>query len=429
MTIIVSLMILGLIIPLRPDYSDTEKRELAKFPAFSVSGLLDGSYFTDIQTWYTDTYPLREPLIAGGNTIKRLYGLHDNEIHGDVAKEADEIPDEDTGEAEIIEAPIIEEIPEEEEQEVSDETEEPEAGADGTVHVEPEAAGTVYIANKSGYEMYYFAKENADYYASMINTVRSKLSSDVTVYDLLVPTSFGIMLDDEIQNSLGGSNQKQAMDYIYGKLNSDVKQVNCFDILRRHNGEYIYFRTDHHWTALGAYYAYFQFCKEKGIKPHDITEYETKDYEGFLGTFYAASNKSKELSDPDTLKVYIPMGTNTMHHISAEGEELDWPIVCDVNNYSAGNKYSCFINGDNPYSEIHNPEIHDGSSCVVIKESFGNAFVPFLVDNYEYVYVIDHRYYKGSVSSLIEEKGIKDVIFVNHLAFTKGFINNMLGLF
>ena len=76
--------------------------------------------------------------------------------------------------------------------------------------------------------------------------------------------------------------------------------------------------------------------------------------------------------------------------------------------------------GDNPYTVIENPDLTDGSACIVVKESFGNAFVPFLVDHYQTVYVVDYRYYTGSITALARSKGVSDVLFVNNLSAIRG---------
>jgi hypothetical protein len=90
----------------------------------------------------------------------------------------------------------------------------------------------------------------------------------------------------------------------------------------------------------------------------------------------------------------------------------------------------CFIGGDNPYSVISNPSVTDGSSCVILKESYGNCFVPYLVDHYQNVYVIDYRYYTGDLTSFIRDNHVSDVIFLNNVeAVTADRANMMLGLF
>jgi hypothetical protein len=90
---------------------------------------------------------------------------------------------------------------------------------------------------------------------------------------------------------------------------------------------------------------------------------------------------------------------------------------------AASSKYNCFLMGDQPLIEIHNENIaadRKGSTVLLVKESFGNAFAPFLVDSYEYVFVVDYRYYNGTLSQLVSEKGVDDVIFLNNIVATTG---------
>ena len=189
-------------------------------------------------------------------------------------------------------------------------------------------AGDVYIAGDTAFELYYFSQASADAYASMVNTVHARLGSGVGVYDLLAPTSFGVCLDENIQEQMGASSQKDAFQYIYSRLDPGVKKVDVFDELVRHNAEYIYFRTDHHWTQLGAYYAYRIFAEQKGIRPHELSEFEHRTYPDFLGSFYAYSNQAEALAaNPDTLETYTPMGTNDALIQPAEGEPFQWFVV------------------------------------------------------------------------------------------------------
>lgn len=399
----------------RPKKSEVEKRELTKFPKPTAEGIWDGSFFSNLQTWYADTYPLREAMISGQQKLEGLYGNRKTAIYGNTVKQGDEIPVASA--SRLTEAPTMdgsESVLADSGLDSSSAASSSEA-ADGTIEDAPEVAGTILVVDGRGFETYYFNQQSADDYASMLNTVRVKLPDQVNLYDIVVPNGFGVCLDDAIQESVGASDQKDAIDYIYSRLDGDVKAVSIFDTLRKHNSEYIYFNTDHHWTALGAYYAYEEFCKAKGIKPHDLSGFEEKDFDGFLGSFYAYSNQSQELADnPDTVKTYVPMGTNDLTYTGTDGKQVQWFVINDVSDYSADAKYSTFIGGDQPFSVIDNPDISDGSSCLVIKESYGNAFVPFLVDHYEKVYVCDYRYYGGNLTALVQNEGIDDVIFINN---------------
>ena len=91
---------------------------------------------------------------------------------------------------------------------------------------------------------------------------------------------------------------------------------------------------------------------------------------------------------------------------------------------AAASKYNCFLMGDHPLIEIHNENVsadRKGTTVLLVKESFGNAFAPFLVDSYEYIYVVDYRYYKGgTLGQLVADKGVDDVIFLNNVVATTG---------
>ena len=97
---------------------------------------------------------------------------------------------------------------------------------------------------------------------------------------------------------------------------------------------------------------------------------------------------------------------------------MEGPVITDLTNAGDDeNKYSCFVCGNRPLSHIHNPAVTDGSSCVVIKDSFGNPFVSVMVDNYEDIYTFDFRYSNQKLVDFVKEHNIQDVIFENVLMF------------
>ena len=265
----------------------------------------------------------------------------------------------------------------------------------------------------------------------MVNTLRVRMPGNVTFYDMLVPTSFGACLSESIQEDLGGSSQEKAIQYIYGMFSADVQKVDVMSSLLAHNDEYIYYNTDHHWTAKGAWYAYEEWCKQKGITANTLDKFEKKEFSNFLGTFYSSSNMSESLKkNPDTVEAFVPMATNDMVYWDTDGNQISWPVINDVNDYDSGLKYCTFIGADEPLSLIENPNLPNGPSVLLLKESYGNAFAPFLVDHYKNVVIVDYRYYKGNVNDLIKQYGISDVILLNNMeALTEGHVNELLGCF
>lgn len=386
----------------RPTFSKLENRELAKFPKLTISSLFSGDFFDGFNAWYSDTYFGRETLVGWNTKIEEHYGIKSKnndtaQIYGEVVK-GDEIPDAYDPNAVV-----------EDETEAS--YDKIEANGDS------QSLGAVFVVGDRAFEYYNFSQSQANKYITTINGVADNLSGKVKVYDIIVPTSIEITLPDEYRGKINSSDQAKAIDYINSGLNGNVVKVPIYNTLMSHRSEYIYFNTDHHWTSLGAYYAYDQFAQKAGIATHSLAEYEKVEFSGFLGSFYRDTKKLPVLEkNPDTIIAYKPNADAKLVYTDSNGKQKNWPIINDVNKYAKTEKYSCFIAGDQSYEEITNPNITDGSSIIVIKESFGNALVPFLVENYETIYVIDYRYYKGSVTKLATEKGVDSVLYINNVS-------------
>ena len=395
-------LLVSLIIPLRPKFSEKEKRELAKFPSFSFSALADGSFFRGIDAWFSDTFPFREAMISANEKVENLRGFGDR-IYGLNNDVNITIPSADNSKPENTT-----------EENTTEEEKEP------TV---PEQLGAVVqklsnvaVIGDAGYEYCSFNQSVADMYASIVNKTANKLSGKAKVYSMLVPTSIDITMPDKVREEMNTCNQKEGMDYIYGKMSSQVTPVNVYKALRMHRDEYIYYRTDHHWTALGAYYAYEQFAKVKEVKPISLDRFEKKSFGEFLGSFYTNTNSSAMKKNPDDLEAYIPPYKTKLQFTQTNGQVIDWFLINDVSSYPISEKYSAFTAADNPYTYIENQSREKGKTCIVVKESFGNAIIPYMVYNYKKVYVIDYRYYQKGIIQLALEVGADDVVFINNMS-------------
>ena len=397
------LFVVGLLLFLRPTTSESEKRELTKFPSFSVDSLISGEYFNQINTWYADTYPGREGLIGINNAIRELFGIRTVQL----VQSKPDLPDDTPNEPSDPSTPSKPDVP---------------------VDTTPiERLGSVYVKGNTAYEVYTENKSNSRRYAELIARAAEQLGSGVKVYDIIVPLSSSIHLSAKELGQIGASDSKAAIDAMYAGM-SGVVTVDAYSILREHNDEYLYFRTDHHWTARGAYYAYTAYCKAAGMEPLPLSTWQKYEFEGFLGTLYNEADQPAALkSNPDTVEAWVPNGTNDVRITDRSGASLKYRgglVRTDTDSFysNPSSKYNCFIMGDNPLTEIHNETKSDGSSIVVVKESFGNAFVPFLVDHYEYVYVVDYRYFKSAtgktLADFVNEKGCSTVLFINNLTAT-----------
>ncbi|MDO5410632.1 MAG: DHHW family protein [Lachnospiraceae bacterium] len=461
-------MIISLLLPLRPAYSATEKRTLTKWPSFQLESFLDGTYYKQVDLWFSDTFPFRDQLTTLNASMKQYYGFHTMEIYGDnMNARQDEIPDIPSGgklaggktaeDVQKADGKTAEEIQKadkdagakktddgnavgrkntdsensagtkEADRTKSQESEKPVQASDvnnkvangksGQKAKDVENLGSLFITGGVGYSYYYFTQKETDQYIGMLNSLAGKLEGKAKVYDVVVPTAIDLTLDPATRNKISSSNQEKALDYMYYNMEDTVNKVNVFQNMKKHSDEYIYFKTDHHWTALGAYYAYETLMESMGKTPHALSDFETMKFDNFHGSYYSESGKAASLENVrDTITAYIPMGTNKMKFTNQKGEKVTYQVVANVKGWNENSLYSAFIGGDNPLTVISNPKIKDGSSCLLVKESFGNAFAPFLVDHYQYVYVVDYRYYNGTVSGLVNEKGIDDVIIMNNIA-------------
>lgn len=415
--------LLGLLIPLRPDISEVENRTLTKFPEFTLETFLNGEYFSGISTWYSDTFPLRDSLITANQKITALYGLKGDEQVVGADIQADEIPTElSTAQADASQATVSQANG----SQISNQAQvgNGEPTLPDSYKMEEEVQNQIqqrlYVKDGAAYTIYGFDQTAADIYTQALSNAAAELSGQTNVYSILVPLNSGIMLDEQTLESLGGSDQEQTIDYYYNSYKG-VTGIETVRTLREHNSEYLFFRTDHHWTALGAYYVYRNFCEAKGFTPNELSSFETMEFTPFLGTYYTKLNKPADMeAKPDTVTAYIPHGTNTMTYQDNDGNEYEWNVIRDVSKRSSGSGYATFIAGDNPMAVIENPNINDGSSCLVLKESYANCFVPFLVDHYQTIYIVDFRYAKVNVMDFVKEKQIKDLIVINNI----GIINS-----
>lgn len=286
----------------------------------------------------------------------------------------------------------------------------------------PLETGGIMIAGGHGYDYYHFNEENTNNFILAVDNMAKKLTS-ATFYTIVVPTGMDVTLKESylVDNSVDSSDQRKAIDsYIYPSItamNSSVKTVPAFTPLREHCNEYIYFNSDRTWTQLGAYYVYRSFCSVKGIEPAALDSFTKREYEGFSGGFYHVSESDALYSD--TVEAYMPPGDTSLSFTDSEGAEYeDWAVIADGDGYDSSLLYLIFAAGDQPYKVLENASLADGPTCVVVQDSYGNYFIPFLTQHYSKVYVVDYRTYSHSVPELVSETGAQDVILLTNVLAT-----------
>ena len=280
-------------------------------------------------------------------------------------------------------------------------------------------SGFIALIGDTAFEIYDYVENTAQHYCDIVNYAADQLKGKSNVYVMIVPTSAGVTVPDAYQDQMKGSNQKRALDSLYSKLSGNVINLDIYDKLMENRDEYIYFRTDHHWTSLGAYYAYEIFCEAKGLLPIAIERRTALDMGNYLGTFYYDTRSQALQSHPDNLTAYLPISNVYMTGKDGDGNDVKKDVIPDYSNYDISFKYNSFIGGDGDFRVLVNEDRKDDTTCLVIKESFGNCFVPYLTDHYSTVIVMDYRYTSVNAINYALEHGIDDVIFVNNIGMTR----------
>lgn len=275
------------------------------------------------------------------------------------------------------------------------------------------------VVDNVAYEYYGYSDSAAKSYAKLVSAVADALQGETTVYSLVIPTAVGVVFPDNLAAIYPGlEDQSARLNQIFGYMSSSVVPVNIFEKLMQHRDEYLYYRTDWHWSAIGAYYGYEKFCEVKGITPYTMDDRIERVYEGYKGPFASASAVA---ATPDTVYAYEPYFYEDVSMVFTEtdGDRISWPVIANGNTYGSGSKYLIFAAGDQPIAEFTNTKVTDGSVAIVVKESFGNAMMPYFPDHYSTVYEVDYRYWQGNLVDFAREVGATDIIFANNIGMVR----------
>ena len=289
---------------------------------------------------------------------------------------------------------------------------------------------SIYVWNKTGYELFSSDNARAQNYAQTINGFADKFGSSVKVYDMIVPNHTEMGLPQRLKDGDAPStSQADNIKAAYAALSDKVTPINCYNRLAEHNTDYIYFKSDHHWTGLGAYYAYTAFADTNDLPVLSLDDCEEQKIDGFTGSF----TNSADGLDSDTVSYWKFPYNVTMDITQADGSSASYDSPYYEAAEGGSNTYGVFIMGDNALTVLKSASENAaaGKKIAVVKESYGNAFVPYLTNNYEEVHVIDFRYFKQNLVDYCKTNGIDEVLFINGVmsANTQVQLDSMSGLF
>ena len=330
-------------------FSEKENRVLASRPALKLDQLVSGGYEKQFETYENDQFPLRDMWITLKATTDRLMGKV-----------------EENG---------------------------------------------VYLG-KNGYLMEAFNAPSQTQYDATVNAMTSfaQKHPDLKQYALIAPNSVNI-LKSNLPAFAPADDQNPWIDKLKDSLTSaGVTFIDIRDTFTDHKAEDLYYHTDHHWTTLGAYYAYLQAAAVMGIDISSDSYDKAPVSQTFKGTLSAKSGFRS--GETDELDVFLPNGDNTLSSVvNYVDEQKKSASFYDTSKLNTRDKYALFFGGNHAQIKISTPT-ESNNTLLVLKDSYANSFVPFLAQHYRKIIMIDPRYYYGDLEQLLQVENVQEVLYL-----------------
>lgn len=398
----------------RPTVSETENRTLTPWPSFSVKALMNGSYTDNIEAYYNDTVPGRTKFKNLAASIKSYSGkeLDGIKVHT-INKSDSSSKKQEAAVTSVTSAsaqPDIQKNPPAVTTGISDTPVQTTVTTPAPIpEDDPADAGelsnNIMIYKNRGIPIYYGSLESGTEYAGILNSYKKDLGSAVNVYSMVCPTAISFYWPSS--SSISHGSESENIDNINASL-KDITPVNIIDTLMQHRSEHIYSRTDHHWQARGAYYAAQQFAKQANVPFDDLSKYEEVTVPGYVGTLYGYSGDAALNDNPEDFVFYRPDNKYTTHYYTPSFEyQNDGALLVEAYGSSL---YCTFMGGDEKIVHIETDAPND-RTLFIIKDSYGNALVPFLTNSFKNIFVVDMRYFDLNIISFMKEHNATDLLF------------------
>ena len=231
------------------------------------------------------------------------------------------------------------------------------------------------------------------------------------VYNLNVPVYFGIIpssteiWSDRLPAGAPTADEKTIIDDLYDTVQTFT--IDMYSALEEHKDEEIYYRTDHHWTSLGAYYGYTALMEAMGMEAVPLDESaKVTVSDSFYGTTFSTSGV--RWVAPDHIDRYIS-GDGVKVTGYPEGSPVESSLYVD-SYLDKKDKYSSFLGGNQPLGVVKNANNPDGPRLLIIRDSYADSLVPFLTPHFSEIHLLDLRYYKLSIADYIAQNGIDQAL-------------------
>ncbi|MCF0228878.1 MAG: hypothetical protein HUJ76_04185 [Parasporobacterium sp.] len=344
-------------------FSETENRVLQQAPELTMNSLISGKFMTQEEDFVTDQFFMRDAWISLKLLADRLSGkAESNNVY--LGKEGY-----------LIEKPVV---PSEE-----------------------------YLTRN----------------LQAINAFADRYSEVNTVMTLVPPVAW--VCDQLLPDNAPCENVDAIMASVKSGLSDNVDFVDITAALKEHKTEPLYFKTDHHWKSLGAKYAFDVLASHLDVTPVDDYSVMTVTTD-FAGTM--ASN-SGDTSQRDSIEIYVPLtgnaealqGSQSERALASDleyvveytdaGETVKTATIYNSAALSQKDKYQVFLGGNHPLINIKT-SADNGRNLLMLKDSYANTFLQFLLPYYQTITIVDPRYYSDDIYKLMSDRGITDVLIL-----------------
>lgn len=360
---LLAVTIINFIIPDRK-WSDNEERELATMPEISPESIMNGEFMDKINAYMTDQFAGRDVLRQFRIALDCLGGSREeNGVY--IGKEGQLLAD--------IEVPADRQLSE----------------------------------NLSGVKNF------------------TSVYPDIPVTMMLVPDA-ATVLGESLPLFASVEDQNQIFGMVRRQLGDSVAWADAVTVLNKHKNDKIYYKTDEHWTTLGAFYAFQEAAKSLGIDQDVSNGYVSFAVSGnFNGTL--ASKSGTGLGEKEEIDIYVPLESDSdvVVEFVEEGERTT--SLYDSSALKEKDQYDVFLGGDHALVDIRTVSSRE-NRLLVVKDSFANCFIPFLTPYFREIVVVDPKLYGGTIDEIMESWRITDVLF---LYSGNGFLtdNSISGVF
>ena len=223
---------------------------------------------------------------------------------------------------------------------------------------------------------------------------------------LMIVPSKGYIMNDKLPENHMEYNDRELIEKAHKMSEAVIGYVDVEKVFLGEKEENnLYYKTDHHWTSSGAYSAYVEYCREIGFDP--LWEFDISKYDGFFGTAYSKSALWNEEGDSVEIWDY-PYDAD----VRIDDEDFVSHQLFYRHHLCEMDKYPVYLDGNHAIERIVNNGNPEGGKLLVIKDSFAHCLVPFLVNHYSEIDMVDLRYYFEPVSALTEEKQYDRILYL-----------------